>query len=922
MGKKFLLSSILAALLLDASYAIDSSNTAESFISKPNPIENNITNKMFAESEIIITFKDDTNMSAVDSKLPSLFSSFTKHDYGIIKAIHLKVPSMAYDTIKEKIETEFNSSIKTIEPNYAFTYNEASNDSYYDKLWAIENTGQEVNDESGDNDADMDVKEAWDISKGDNDIVVAVLDTGVDYTHNDLADNMWRGNANHGYDFAGDDDGNNDDNPMPDSPYDEDGHYHGTHVAGTIGAVGNNDNGISGVVQDVQIMAIKVFRPNGYGYSSDILEGLDYISDQIDNGVKVVAINASYGGGGGSNGDSMDQAIQKLGDKGVVFCAAAGNDGKNIDDDPVYPASYSATNIITVAASDQYDKLASFSNYGKDTVEVTAPGTNILSTYPDNQYAYLQGTSMATPNVTGVVALLSSVNSNSSVNDLINAIKDNVDTKDDLSSYVSTEGRVNAYKAANSLNSSSNNSDPVANDDSATTDEDKYVLIDVLSNDSDQDGDTLSIVSVEQPSNGTAEISDNKIKYTPNSNFNGSDNFNYTISDDSNAQSSATVDVKVESVNDAPIAKEDDVTTKEDTKVIIDALSNDSDVDNDELTIKSVESAQHGDVKIVDNKIEYTPNSNYTGSDTFKYTITDNNGADSTADVNVNIEGENDAPVAKDDSVDTNINTTVTIDVLENDSDTDGDTITIKSVTQPQNGETTIDNGKVKYTPNDNYTGSDTFSYTIKDENGAEDSAIVTVTVNEEENSAPVAKDDGTYYIPKNTTKELDVLSNDSDADGDSLIIKSVTAPSHGTATITESGLIEYTPNKDYSGSDVFTYIVSDKKNGEDEAKVTIMVQDETDSTEHVFPIIGDNKVEIPTKIIGEFVEKVEDGMHIFELEDDKGSIVVDENTGEVKLENIDAPTPDSKLPSGTVIEVSNNKLKATFKLNADIKFK
>ena len=537
MNKKVFLSLITATLL--ATTGVNASDIVN--IKSTTTVQ---SQQDFAKNEAIISFKKGTNIQNAIKTLQKVLGSFTHHEYSIVNAMHIKVPGKSFQEIKKLLEVL--PFVKSIEKNYA---NEAvkSNDSYYSKLWAIENTGQDVNGESGTKDADMDVDEAWKLEKGEHDVVVAVLDTGVDYTHNDLADNMWSGNANHGYDFAGDDDGNNDNNPMPDEPYDDKGHYHGTHVAGTIGAVGDNNLGVTGVVQNVQIMAVKVFRPKGYAYNSDILEGMDYVSKQIDNGVNIVAINASYGGGGGSNGDTMDQAIQKLGDKGVVFCAAAGNDGKNIDNNPTYPASYDATNIITVAASDQNDELASFSNYGKKTVEVAAPGTNILSTYPGNKYAYLQGTSMATPQVTGTVALLASLKPDSSVSDRIKAIEHNVDKKSSLTDKVSSNGRVNVNKAAISLsNGEIPNTAPVANDDSATTKYETKVTIDVLKNDSDADGDSLTIQAVSTPSHGSASINNGEIDYTPDNNFTGTDNFTYTINDGNGATASATVTVTVE----------------------------------------------------------------------------------------------------------------------------------------------------------------------------------------------------------------------------------------------------------------------------------------------------------------------------------------------------------------------------------------
>jgi len=499
--------------------------------------------KSFLEHEAIVMLSEDSSLSDILGKMQKVLGTFTHHEYSLIRAMYIKVPGKSFDEIKTLLgQFPF---VKSVEKNYRFQ-SLGTNDSYYSKLWAIENEGQEVNGKQGTVDADMDVDKAWDIEKGQHDVVVAVLDTGVDYTHEDLADNMWSGNAHHGYDFAGDDDGNNDDDPMPDTPYDQNGHYHGTHVAGTIGAVGGNDLGVVGVVQNVQIMAVKVFRPKGYAYTNDILEGLDYVAKQVDNGVNIVAINASYGGGGGQNGDATDKAIKKLGEKGVVFCAAAGNDSSNIDYNPTYPASYDAPNIITVAASDQDDKLASFSNYGKKTVEVAAPGTNILSTYPQNKYEFLQGTSMATPQVTGAVALLASAAPESSVNQRIKAIENNVDVKNSLKDKTSSGGRVNIYKAVKALTGDNGeNTPPTANDDTATTDYETAVVVDVLANDSDDDGDALSIVSVTQPVHGSAVVENGKIKYTPDENFSGDDTFSYTIDDGHGGQDSADVSVHV-----------------------------------------------------------------------------------------------------------------------------------------------------------------------------------------------------------------------------------------------------------------------------------------------------------------------------------------------------------------------------------------
>jgi len=643
MNKKtpILFSLVVTTLLFSPSMALDNivdlSNIDTTSISQTAP--------KFAPNEVIITFKDGKKANSIFNRMiieKLGKNEYQSKEYKSLGAMHIKSNDVNTESlIKIFRDSSFSSYIESVTPNNIMTIS-ATDDTYYNKLWSIENIAQEVNGKEGTADADMDVVEAWEKTKGTKEVIVAVLDTGVDYTHSDLRDNMWNGNVHYGYDFAGDDDGNNDDNPMPDEPYDEKGHYHGTHVAGTIGAVGDNDNGVSGIAQNVSIMAVKVFRPNGYGYSSDIMEGLDYVAQKVDEGENIVAINASYGGSGGSQDDAVNDAIKKLGEKGVIFCAAAGNDGKDIDAEPMYPASYDASNIIAVGASDQDDKLASFSNYGKNSVDVTAPGTNILSTYPDDQYAYLNGTSMATPNVAGSVALIASLYPDSTVDDRKAMILDSVDKKDDFSNKILTEGRVNINSALGEKESEPEptpNNAPEAKDDSATTAYETAVTIDVLANDSDEDGDDLTIKSYTTPQNGTLSSSDGKITYTPNDGFSGEDTFEYTISDgEDDATAKVTVTVEERS-NNAPEAKDDSATTAYETAVTIDVLANDSDEDGDDLTIESYTTPQNGTLSSSDGKITYTPNDGFSGEDTFEYTISDGED-DATAKVKVTVEEE------------------------------------------------------------------------------------------------------------------------------------------------------------------------------------------------------------------------------------------------------------------------------------------
>ena len=254
---------------------------------------------------------------------------------------------------------------------------------------------------------------------GSSSVVVAVIDTGVDYNHVDLAANIWTnpgeiagngidddGNGFvddvHGYDFA-----NNDGNPMDDNG-------HGTHVAGTIAAVGNNSLGVTGVAWSTSIMPLKFLSANGSGYLSDAVEAINYATMMRTRyGVNVRVDNNSWGGGGFSS--AMQSAIQAANDAGILFVAAAGNSGTNNDASPQYPANYDSPNVISVAATDQNGQLASFSNYGATTVDLAAPGVSIYSTTPNNTYSTYSGTSMATPHVSAVAALAWALNPDATV---------------------------------------------------------------------------------------------------------------------------------------------------------------------------------------------------------------------------------------------------------------------------------------------------------------------------------------------------------------------------------------------------------------------------------------------------------------------------------------------------------------------------
>lgn len=258
----------------------------------------------------------------------------------------------------------------------------------------------------------------------------------------------------------------------------------------------------------------------------------------------------------------------------------------------------------------------------------------------------------------------------------------------------------------------------------------------MLGNDSDPDGDPISVSGVTQPPNGTVVINgsgpNNTVTYTSKTSFVGTDTFNYTVSDGKGGTASARVTVTVSAPpNRPPVARDDTATTTKNKSVTIAVLANDSDPDGDPLTITSVTVPAHGSVSTSATSVTYTPNPGFLGTDSFQYSISDGRGGTASARVTVTVtEAPNHPPKAMNDTASTVKNTPVTINVVANDSDPDGDALTVTSVTSPSNG-TAVNNGNgtVTYTPNSNYTGPDAFNYTISDGRGGTATARVSVTV-------------------------------------------------------------------------------------------------------------------------------------------------------------------------------------------------
>ncbi len=355
-------------------------------------------------------------------------------------------PNFIYRTI---------ASVPTLEALLAGTQSENYSsmspvDPLYEKLWGLKNTGSNEPDRNdgrsttpGVAGADVDAERAWSITKGSKKIVVAVIDTGIDYDHPDLKNNMWvnekeiPGNGvdddQNGYvdDIHGWNADKDNGNPM-------DGNSHGTHCAGTIGAEHNNGIGVAGVMSDVKLMAVKFLSDEGSGSLSDAVQAIDYATK-----MDVDIMSNSWGGGGFSQ--TLFDAIKTAKEKGIIFVAAAGNEGINTDLRPAYPAGYQIDNVISVASHTAQDNLSSFSNYGKRTVHVAAPGSNILSSTPKGEYKVYSGTSMATPHVSGVLGLLLSETGRLPVLELRNRLVATIMPGATYKKGTVAGGRVNAY---------------------------------------------------------------------------------------------------------------------------------------------------------------------------------------------------------------------------------------------------------------------------------------------------------------------------------------------------------------------------------------------------------------------------------------------------------------------------------------------
>lgn len=414
------------------------------------------SSRNYVEDEILVKLKDSVE-AGDEQEIPELVLNargtsvrrLTGRSRGNVNLVRLNGQLSVEQAVRQARQ---DPRVEFAEPNYLLkATNTVPDDQFFSQMWGMSNAFSQSQPP-----ADISATRAWDITTGSDDLVVAVIDTGIDLSHADLEANAWvnpREIPNNGVDDDGNgyiDDKNGwnffNDNKNVFQSESED--MHGTHVAGTIGAVGNNRIGVAGVAWHVKLMSLKFLGGSkGEGSTGDAVRALSYAIDQKNRGVNVRVVNASWGGGGQSQ--SLRNAIAAAGAAGIVFVCAAGNEAADNDSTADFPANFATdlNNVISVASITRDDELSSFSSFGHLSVSVAAPGTGIISTLPNNHYGSFSGTSMASPHVAGIAALVLSNEPSLTPAQVRDRIVSTAEPASAVASKMVSSGRASAYNA-------------------------------------------------------------------------------------------------------------------------------------------------------------------------------------------------------------------------------------------------------------------------------------------------------------------------------------------------------------------------------------------------------------------------------------------------------------------------------------------
>ena len=506
------------------------------------------------------------------------------------------------------------------------------------------------------------------------------------------------------------------------------------------------------------------------------------------------------------------------------------------------------------------------------TVTITVQATNSAPAAVNDTYAVNKNTTLTVNTATGVLANDTDADNNTltaviatqpshgtltlNANGSFTYVPNTGFHGTDSFTYRASDGALQSSPATVTITVHENNSAPAAVNDSYSANKNTTLTVNtatgVLANDTDADSDTLTAVIATQPSHGTLALHANgSFTYVPNTGFHGTDSFTYRASDGALQSNPATVTITVQGTNGAPAAVNDTYTANRNTTLTVNTttgvLANDTDADNDTLTAAIATHPTHGTLTLNPNgSFTYVPNAGFLGTDSFTYRASDGALQSSPATVSITVQGTNSAPAAVNDTYRVAVNGELVISaasgVLTNDTDPESDALVAVIATQPSHGTLTFNaNGSFTYTPNNDFRGTDSFTYTASD--GAKASSAATVTIHV--NTLPEVEDDS-YQSNEDTELVINaaagVLNNDSDADGDTLSVTLASGPSHGTLELDADGSFTYTPAANFSGTDTFTYKVSDGLETSAEATVTITVLPVNDP-----PVAEDDAYFMPT---------------------------------------------------------------------------